>query len=459
MMTSVERLKKAKIQLMMRNPFFSFLSVHLKVQEDTEGIIPENMGIAIDSRGIMYYKDAYIKTLTNEQIIGVLCHEILHLSLLHLLRRGERQPQRWDMATDLSVNSILLQNKIQLPYDAVVPDNKDIFMTEDGTTIEECSKKTAEELYSIIPEQPQEDQNQNSGGGQGQGNGNGQGQGNGNGDNQDQNNQDNNQNQNDNKDNQNNGQNQNQQNKNQPQNKQKGFDSHLPSNDMSNKEKKDTEDDWKDKTMQAAAYAKSKGNLPLGLERLISELHKEKVKWRSLLHRYLQQLLPVDYCWSRPSKKSLAAGTYLPSVTKEKISVCVGIDASGSISDEELVDFLSEMVGVARTYQGSIDMRILTHDVDVHTDILISNANKELIKKIKIKGGGGTSHQPIMNYINEKVRNCKISIFFTDGYSDLENIDFHKNSFQSIFVISANGNSNSLEEKKVKIIKLEKKEK
>jgi predicted metal-dependent peptidase len=39
---------------------------------------------------------------------------------------------------------------------------------------------------------------------------------------------------------------------------------------------------------------------------------------------------------------------------------------------------------------------------------------------IKIGGGGGTSHRPVVKYINEMEPAPSIFISFTDGYSDIE---------------------------------------
>jgi len=147
-------------------------------------------------------------------------------------------------------------------------------------------------------------------------------------------------------------------------------------------------------------------------------------------------------------KKSQATQTYLPSVTKEKIDVCIGIDLSGSIGKEELTEFMSEVIGIAKAYQNSITMRLLTHDVEVHNDYEITNGNIQKIKELKLKGGGGTSHEPIFKYVDEKVRDCKAVVFFTDGWSDLEDIDFKKHNWKKIFIINKHGSDDYLKNRK-----------
>jgi len=149
--------------------------------------------------------------------------------------------------------------------------------------------------------------------------------------------------------------------------------------------------------------------------------------------------IPHDYSWAKKSKKSIAAGTYLPNVVKERIDVCVGIDLSGSIGKEELTEFMSEVIGISKAFYNNIKIRLLTHDVDVHNDYEVCNGNIEKIKNLKLTGGGGTSHKPIFEYIKEKVRDVKLVVFFTDGYSDINDIDFTEYNFKKVFVINKHG--------------------
>ncbi|MCU6295065.1 hypothetical protein KWI11_27075, partial [Escherichia coli] len=45
--------------------------------------------------------------LTDENLIAVICHEILHCAYDHFLRRGMRDPQRYNRAADYAINQIL----------------------------------------------------------------------------------------------------------------------------------------------------------------------------------------------------------------------------------------------------------------------------------------------------------------------------------------------------------------
>ncbi|MHA1855006.1 MAG: VWA-like domain-containing protein, partial [Promethearchaeota archaeon] len=119
---------------------------------------------------------------------------------------------------------------------------------------------------------------------------------------------------------------------------------------------------------------------------------------------------------------------------KENISVVIGIDTSGSIGQEELTEFLSEVVGIARTYN-NIKMRLLTHDYEIQDDYEVRNGNIKKIMNLKIHGDGGTSHKCVYDYIKQKKIDCRVLVLFTDGYSDLEEI---KSDIKTIIVLCKN---------------------
>jgi len=180
------------------------------------------------------------------------------------------------------------------------------------------------------------------------------------------------------------------------------------------------------------------------MERYIKEIKKSQINWKVLLEKLIQATIPRNQTYMRRSKKSMATDIYMPSVVKEKIDICIGIDLSGSIGTEELTEFMSEIIGISKAFKENITMRLLTHDVDVHNDYEITNGNIAKIKKLKLKGGGGTSHEPIFKYIDEKVKDCKAVVFFTDGWSDLEDIDFSKHNWKKIFIINKEGTDEDL---------------
>jgi len=387
-MNTEDRLIKARVQLQRKYPFFSYLSLFLKFKDGEK--LPEWAGAGVDEQGNFYYKKKFFDSLSSEEIEAVMVHEILHLSFLHLLRRGSKEFQVWNIACDVVVNQIIKDNGFSLPKDCIISNNNnsvELF----GMVIDDCNKKTAEEIYFELMKKAKKKMKGMGDGDGGSGDGKGR------------------------------------------------FDVHIEGKELTEEEKKELVKTWNSRTNEAMVSAKMKGNIPLGIERLIGELHKEKINWKALLYQFITREIPYNYTWAKPSKKSISVGTYIPDLLKEKVDITIGIDLSGSIGQEELNDFLSEIVGIAKAFQEQIDMRLITHEVDVNDDYEIKNGSIEKIKQLKIKGGGGTSHKTIFDYIKDNVRGCKCVIFFTDGESDIEEIDFGQYPFSKVFVISKNG--------------------
>lgn len=414
-MNTIERLTRARIQIQKRSPFFAYLSLFLKFQEGKD--LPEYAGAGVNAKGDFYYRNEFFEKLNDEEIIGVVVHEILHLSFLHLLRVGSRDRRVWNVACDIAVNQLIKDNNFRLPRDCIVSDYSNRIKIM-GQTIEDCDKKNAEEFYDILSAGVPEQKQKRKGKGTGQGSAD-------NGDDEDNE-------------------------KNKWEEDKKGFsgderfDEHIEEKNMTEEQKKKVADDWTSKVIEAYTYAKMRGDVPMGIERYMGKIHASKVNWRALLQRYILSYIPIDYTYQRPNKKSVSAGYYMPDVTRDKIQIVVTLDLSGSIGEQELKDFLSEIIGIAKGFREKIDIRFLTHDVEVQNDYSVYNGNVEKIKKLKIKGGGGTSHKLVFDYIKNKIRDCKVVVMFTDGYSDLNEIDFKKYNFDKIVLLSHGGNEEQI---------------
>jgi predicted metal-dependent peptidase len=403
-----ERLTRARIKLQARNPFFSYLSFYLKFKESKE--LPEWAGMGVNPTGDLFYRKEFVDKLTDEQLIGVLCHEILHLALLHLLRRANRQLEGWNIACDLVTNSMLKKQGFDLPDGVLVTQYDDFNIGK--IKIKNVSEKTAEQIYDELPKEFQQQQKQIAVTFQ-----------------------------------------------------LKGFDEHDENeNEGEGKGKGGSvigearrnalENEWQNRIEEAYVNAKARGNVPDGIERYIGELRKAQISWKALLQKYTINEIPSDYTWAKKSKKSMATGYYMPDTIKEKIDVIVSIDTSGSIGKEEMTEFISEIIGIAKAYSQQINMRLLTHDCEIHDDYEVRNGNIEQIKKLQIHGGGGTSHKKVFSFVKDKIRNAKVLICQTDGESDIDEINFEDYRFKKIFVISKNGTDRQLGGKNCKIIKL-----
>lgn len=132
---------------------------------------------------------------------------------------------------------------------------------------------------------------------------------------------------------------------------------------------------------------------------------------------YIAENIVVHNC--SPHKKSFSTGVYMPNLVREKIEIVVGVDTSGSIGQKELQEFVSEVVGIGNSFS-NIEMDLLFCDSEVHNEYVVTRDNLNEIMDFKIAGGGGTSVLPIVEWINDNKPQCKVFIYITDGYSDIE---------------------------------------
>jgi predicted metal-dependent peptidase len=422
-MKALDKLMKARVQIQRRNSFFAYLSFFLKLKEVKIKDMPKwedgGLGAGVDIRGNFYYTADFIEGMKDFEVEGVVVHEILHLALLHLARTGNRNPELFNICEDIVVNQILKDNNFQLPKGVLWTDNDNSIKLFEKTPyeqiIKDCNKKMAEEIFDEIKLPKMSGKGVGKGKGKKQkGKDNEEGEGFDLG-------------------------------------KTGRFDEHFKSKDLSDKERKELEKEWLGKVQEAITISKMRGDIPVGLERLVERLHEEKISWKTILYQFITRQIPFDYSWASPSKKSIAVGTYMPDVLKEKVEVAIMLDLSGSIGQEELVDFMSEVVGIGRAFQERIDIRVFSHDTECYDCGLVRNGNIEQLKKLEIKGGGGTDFNKPVEYLKENNIKPKILIWLTDGYGTA----LEKQEFPILWVLSKNGSDDLIKEAG-EVIKLDK---
>jgi predicted metal-dependent peptidase len=101
-LTELERrLSGTRIRLRAKAPFFAALALFARMEmRDT---IPT---AATDGRDI-FWNPRFLQSLSFAETSGVLLHEVLHAALLHVTRRGTRDPLIWNIAADIVVNGII----------------------------------------------------------------------------------------------------------------------------------------------------------------------------------------------------------------------------------------------------------------------------------------------------------------------------------------------------------------
>lgn len=126
-----DKLTKAKVQMIVSSPFFASLVLSMQFVEDTN--IPT---ACTDGKRIMY-NPKFIDSLTKDEIVGLLVHEVLHVANLHHLRLQQRDPERFNVAADYTINELIVKAGFKLPTG--------------GLLDKAYSNKSAEEIYDLLP--------------------------------------------------------------------------------------------------------------------------------------------------------------------------------------------------------------------------------------------------------------------------------------------------------------------
>ena len=309
--------------------------------------------VATDGRHLFYSRD-FLKDLTNKEVEFCVAHEIWHNVFEHMLRSEGREHSIWNAACDYAVNGNLTRDRI-----GTAPSKIKIFHDT------KHYGKSAEQIYDEIYEKMDAEQLSQLG---------------------------------------------------------QLLDDHVdwgkqgkPGQPQYTKEElRQIRDEIKEATMQAAQAAGA-GNTPAEIARMIKELTEPKMNWREILRQQIQSTIRNDYTFMRPSRKSWHIGAILPGTNyDETIDICIAIDMSGSISNKQAKDFLSEIQGIMDEYK-DFKIKLWCFDTKVYNEEDFDGYGNDLLS-YQVKGGGGTEFDCNWDYMKKHDINPKKFIMFTDGY-------------------------------------------
>lgn len=364
-----EKIIGARIALLLKAPFFGNLATRLQLVNADEWCPTA----ATDGRKL-YYNTEFLNKMPAKQLEFLIGHEVLHCVYDHMGRRGERDPQLWNIADDYCVNQDLLDQKIgeKIPVGLYEPKYKGWSAEEVYDDLyEKADKINIDDLVDMMLDEHLDGDGDDSDGDDSDGSADGEG----------------------------------------PEGKGKG--KGRPS--LSEEEKKQIRDEIKEAVMTAAQTVGA-GNLPSGVRRMIKDLTAPQLDWRSLLQQQIQSTLRTDYTWSRASRKGWDMDAIMPGSDWDKeIDICVAIDASGSMTDSMLRDILSEVKGIMESYT-SFRLHLWSFDTDVHNAEVFTAENLDDIMEWSPGGGGGTMFMCNWEYMREHDIVPKKFVMFTDGY-------------------------------------------
>ena len=160
------------------------------------------------------------------------------------------------------------------------------------------------------------------------------------------------------------------------------------------------------------------GRMGASIPRVIGELLETKVDWREVFREFVQSAMrgKDEYTWRKMSKPYLANNMYLPSMHSETMGeLVVAIDTSGSIDNEQISEFASELASICETCNPD-KVRVLWWDTKVHGEQVFEGNYTDIAKMLKPKGGGGTHVGCVNDYIIKSSINAEVLVVFTDGY-------------------------------------------
>lgn len=187
----------------------------------------------------------------------------------------------------------------------------------------------------------------------------------------------------------------------------------------------------------AEETVKRRGTLPGSVEqllKLLQEKRKPVIDWKSFLRRFVHNSYK-EYCITTRRRESRRFDENPGLRHEPEFSLLVGIDSSGSVSDDELREFMSE---IANIYRQKCEIRILVCDTRIVQDIKYKGEKHE----IKINGRGGTSFEPVLEEYAKSRSTCLV--YFTDGECYIEK----KPNKPVLWVLSSRGTDQYLKDQK-----------
>ena len=349
-----ETISKCIIQVKRECHFFGALMLFAEIYPD------KSIDTAATDGKKIIVNENFLASLKSSEQNALLLHEVLHMALLHVTRRGQRDGYVWNIAADIVVNDLIIRNtKFKLPQDAIIEkkykDKSVEHIYEDLLKNNKYKKIIFKSSMIDILDKQQE-----------------------------------------------------------------GGDQDASGKKLTEAEIEEVESFWRDKLEvlknadQFDSKNKDQGSIPGGMGIEIESILEPEVDWRHALWKYVGKT-PADF--DDLDRRFFYRGLYLEGLLTEALEVSVCIDTSGSVSDTLLEQFLAELKGILRSYP-HVKCDLFYGDTELFGPYPIQTIEQTP----KAMGRGGTSFRPFFKYLQNNQNNLmgahKVSIYFTDGYGD-----------------------------------------
>lgn len=376
-------LEEIKRKMLVKYPFFGSVISNVTFNE-TKAIDTA----ATDGEVIIYNED-FMKSLSIEDQIFVLSHEVMHIAFNHIKRGKDKNHEIWNIATDAVINVFLEKDGFKVKEDFVYyedainynaeqyyeklikeqKENKNSSMSNKQTT------KSHEYWYKPFDKKIQDDLNKTS-----------------------------ETNSNENKD------------------------------DISKKEELEQAVEEITSKEEKESFKENKKQKKDVLKKLRDELVKQSqagntttsdiiddldigeaskyIDWRLLLKEAVN--LDVDWSYQNATIEEGVVTAHIEEIMKPEAEIV--LDTSGSIDKQLLINFLKECKNIISTSK----VKVGCFDTTFYGFQEVRNEKE--IEKLEFKGGGGTNFDAAVNAFSKRVEN---KIIFTDGQANMpdKNID------------------------------------
>lgn len=352
-----QKISQAKAKLLVDYPYFGTLAskLQLVVNDDIE---------AFKSNGVkLEYNSDYLQGLELSEMEFVFANGAMHASLAHEQRKNNRSGWLWQMATDYAINDMLVENGLDLPERALYRVRfkgmyaEEIYaelkydMLRDDEDLE-YEADNAEDVNSESSSESSEDSEVN------------------------------------------------------------GLEeSSLESNsDQELQEEILQEQLLAEEAISLLESEFKKGEAPQTIDRFFTLTCQGKIDWRDELKVAIDRFHKDDYVLIPPNKKFLHVGIYLPSCTSQRFKLVVAVDSSGSVDEDMLNEFLSELNFLMNTI-ANYQIDLLVCDDKLHSHKTFYSGD---ILEADLKGGGATDFRPVFEFVESELEDTKLLLYFSD---------------------------------------------
>jgi predicted metal-dependent peptidase len=153
------------------------------------------------------------------------------------------------------------------------------------------------------------------------------------------------------------------------------------------------------------------GSIPGEVQVYLNGLLDPVLPWHQIFRRFMNRMVKTDYSFRKPNRRFFP-DAILPTQHSEGLDdIAIAIDTSGSVTDDQFQQFVSEAYGILK-YQKPPTMNLIQFDTRIQAEDSLQTPSDFM--NVTFTGRGGTNIGPVINWA--KKRKPKLLIIFTDGY-------------------------------------------